>query len=247
MDKIAIKSILEIDFQYFLINFDNDNFLKTSRKNLVEEVHEFIEKEEIEDNAEKQSICQRKLEQKFFHNPKYHRQGEQINFEERKNKIGHLVTKERLKDELFKIINEDIYSISFLTNLSELNNLIDIPDPDLEELKKKFGSLRIRFHQMWCFGNENCIHTILDGINLKELPRLLAFEDMFLKKEMVFFEIEKPNSIEAFIPTIFDAGLSSKWKPGGKTNPENGDEGLEEMVIEKMELNLIVSLLTISN
>lgn len=252
-EKPNFKSILLNNFDFFLVNFSDDLFIHNKRKEIVEEFNHFIN-EEVIVSDDYIFEFKEKINKRFFHNSKYHRLGENINFENNSNKVGHVVPNSGMANDLFKSFTDEFkkpnsnLSYFFIPTPQEIRELLNSNEKELLiKLKEEFGNFRIRQFQMWCFRNQSQKQSVFDNINLIDLPILLALEEKKVKGKLFVFEIEKPSYVDAFKPTIFDAGLDPLWRPGGKTCPNIREEGLEEMLIEKLNFKDVVKLMTISN
>jgi hypothetical protein len=103
---------------------------------------------------------------------------------------------------------------------------------DLASQRDYLSGVRLSRYQMWSFYQSRAITDPFRGVSKEsdQLERRLGLGHIVPPVELLLWTHRLRPEQTASVPTTLDAALYQFFRPGGKTHPLTGDDGLREVV-----------------
>jgi hypothetical protein len=147
--------------------------------------------------------------------------------------LGHVKARKRFEDLLIGVRNLKGPFTTRRRNRAALS-VDELLRLDLEGQRKRLGRLNLGQFLMWCFYQPEFPRDPFQGVSRSagELERRLGLADLKANgnRELVFWAHQLREGQTAHVPTAFDAELIVSFRPGGRTRPHSGGDGVPEVV-----------------
>lgn len=144
--------------------------------------------------------------------------------------FGHVMTFKKLEGILASSRRGSNRSPFTLGNIAVSMGTQDFLKQDLKQQKSILKSILLSSYQMWSFYQKQFPDNpyFLVSTDSANLRRRLGLGH-YKPDETLVFTAHKPD-VRVCMPTTFDGELSPYYRPGGKSCPLNGSDGLDETI-----------------
>ena len=107
---------------------------------------------------------------------------------------------------------------------------------DLEGQKRYLANFHLAQHQMWSFHQDGHPDDPFHAVSTRshELRRRLGLGHVAPEHALAWCAHVPPASLGVHLPTTLDSDLNPWFRPGGRSQPLSGDDGLPEVVHESV-------------